>query len=135
MALKVLKCIKRYYKALTGISGDSGEILGFYKHYENINLIHYTLTGKKPDDISNLEDNLLQDFDILAELYDRRYKNIKRKNFINTQYVLYQLLTRYKHPCNKSDFTILKTVDRKAFHDDICKTLFEELGWNYVPYF
>ena len=109
--------------------------LGYFKHYENVNLIHYNLTGVKPDDISHLEDKLLNDFDMLAELYDKRFKDINRKNFINTQYVLYQLLTRYKHKCKKKDFAILKTIDRKSFHDNICKTLFEELGWNYIPYF
>ena len=29
---------------------------------------------------------------------------------------------------SKQDFNILKTIDRKSFHDDICKELFEELG-------
>lgn len=109
--------------------------LEYTKHYENINLIYYNLTGNKPDDISYLEDKLLDDFDALTELYDKRFKNIDRKNFINTQYVLYQLLSRHKHPCVKEDFTILKTIDRKSFHDDVCKVLFEQLGWNHNPYF
>lgn len=104
------------------------------KHYENINLIHYNMTSKKPDDIAYLEDKLLEDFDILTELYDKKFKNIDRKNFINTQYVLYQLLLRHKHPCSKEDFTILKTIDRKSFHDDIMKVCFEALGWNFVPF-
>ena len=107
--------------------------LDYTKHYENIHLIHYTLTGKKPDDISHLEAKLLDDFDILVDLYDRLFKNnIDRKNFINTQYVLFQLLSRHKHPCKPEDFTILKTVERKSFHDQVCKQLFEYLGWNMV---
>ena len=96
------------------------------------------MTGKKPDDISYLEDKLLDDFDTLTELYDRKFKNkpgFSRKNFINTQYVLYQFLLRYRHPCKKDDFTILKTVDRKSFHDDVAKKCFEELGWNHHPLF
>lgn len=102
--------------------------LGYSKHYENVHLIHYNLTGIKPDDISHLESQLLDDFDVLTDLYDKRFKNINRRNFINTQYVLYQLLCRHKHPCKNEEFIILKTIDRKFFHDDICKTLFEELG-------
>ena len=31
----------------------------------------------------------------------------------------------------KEDFNILKTIDRKSFHDDICVGLFAELGWNF----
>ena len=110
--------------------------LGYIKHYENIHLIHFTLTGKKPDDITHLENKLLDDFDQLTALYDKKYKfKIERKNFINTQYVLYQLLRRHKHPCNKEDFTILKTVDRQSFHDNITKVLFSLLGWNHSPSF
>ena len=108
--------------------------LHYTKHYENVNLIHYTLTGIRPDDLSHIEDKLLDDFDVLTDLYDKRFKHekkISRKNFINTQYVLYQLLNRHKHQCKKEDFNILKTIDRKSFHDDICVGLFAELGWNF----
>ena len=112
--------------------------LGYTKHYEDVFLIHYKLTGKKPDDISHLEQKLMDDFDILSTLYDQKFKQTKRvdrKNFINTQYVLYQLLRKYKHPCKKDDFNILKTLDRKSFHDEICLELFTELGWNFTPFF
>ena len=67
--------------------------------------------------------------------YDKKFKHINRKNFINTQYVLYNCLCRHKHQCKKEEFIILKTIDRKFFHDEICKVLFEELGWNHTPYF
>jgi Zn finger protein HypA/HybF involved in hydrogenase expression len=107
--------------------------LGYANHYENVHLIHYNFTKIKPDDISHLEDQLMDDFDALTALYDVIYKGINRKNFINTQYVLYQLLQRHKHKCDKSEFVILKTVDRKFFHDEVCKTLFEILGWNHKP--
>lgn len=107
--------------------------LKYSKHYENVNLIHYNMTGKKPDDIGYLEHRLLDDFDRLTTLYDKKFrKNIARKNFINTQYVLFQLLTRHKHPCQKEDFSMLKNVDRTTFHDEICKELFEELRWNHT---
>lgn len=110
--------------------------LGYSKHYENINLIHYNITGRKPDDISHLEEKLLRDFDELTDLYDKLYtKKINRNNFINTQYVLYQLLKRHKHPCRKSDFSVLKTIDRIAFHDEVVKVLFQTLGWNHDSYF
>lgn len=109
--------------------------LGYSGHYENVHLIHFNFTGIKPDDISHLEDQLLDDFDELIDLYHKRFKHIKRKNFINTQYVLYQLLRRHRHECNHEEFIILKTIDRKFFHDEICKTLFQEKGWNHQPFF
>jgi hypothetical protein len=110
--------------------------LGYTGHYENENLIYYNMTGNTPDDISYLEDKLMNDFDTLSALYDLRYKDtIERKNFINTQHILYQLLIKHKHKCYREDFSVLKTVDRRSFHDEVCEGLFGELQWNYIPFF
>lgn len=111
---------------------------GNSNNYEHVFLIYNTFTGKKNDDISHLEKVLLEDFETLSNLYDKKFRNekkIDRKSFINTQYVLYQLLRKHKHPCKKEDFNILKTLDRKSFHDDILSELFQELSWNYIPCF
>ena len=56
------------------------------KHYENVHLIHYQFTGIKRNDISHIEEQLLDDFDVLSNLYDIRCKDVMRKSFINTQY-------------------------------------------------
>lgn len=113
--------------------------LGYSKQYENIILIHYELTGKKPDDISHLEEKLVEDFIILLETYERMCKEgritIKRINFISTHYVLFQLLHKYKYPCKREDFVILKNQERRELHEDICEELFRELGWNYYSGF
>jgi len=108
--------------------------LKYSSHYENVHLIHHRFTNVKPNEIpTSLENKLISDFDILLELYDKLFKDIKRKNFINTQYVLYQLLRKHRYDCKIEDFIILKTIDRKFFHDDICNKLFTELGWNFIP--
>jgi hypothetical protein len=112
--------------------------IGYSKHYEDIVLIYHKMTGKPVDDISYLENNLMEDFDKISNLYDKKYKftgKIDRKSFINTQYILFQLLKRHKYPCKKEDFNMLKTLDRKSFHDDIVKDLFETLGFNFTPIF
>lgn len=112
--------------------------LGYDKQYENANYIFAEMTGTKCPDISHLEDQLMEDFDILANLYTKKFKyekNIERKSFINVQCVFFQLLKKNKYPCRKEDFNILKTTDRKTFHDEILRELFEELGWNYTPFF
>lgn len=111
---------------------------GYSKHYEDVVLIYHKMTGKPVDDISHLENNLMEDFDKISNLYDKKYKftgKIDRKSFINTQYILFQLLKRHKYPCKKEDFNMLKTLDRKSFHDDIVKDLFETLGFNFTPIF
>lgn len=110
----------------------------YNKYYDDITLIHYKITGIKPPDISHIASKLISNFDILTNLYDIRFRKNKkfaRKNFINTQYVLYQLLRKYNFPCKSSDFNILKTVERKTFHDDICRQLFNELKWNFKAIF
>lgn len=109
--------------------------LKYGKHYENLNYLYFVITGKEPDNISHLTQQLLNDFDILSDLYNDIFKDINRKNFINTQYVLFQLLKKYKHPCSLEDFVIIKTNDRKVFHEYIIKTLFEHLNWNYTSIF
>ncbi|NDE18024.1 hypothetical protein EBZ80_24195, partial [bacterium] len=57
---------------------------GNTKHYDDVALIHFELSGKRPPDISHLENALLQDFHKLTTLYDKKYRQSKRKNFINT---------------------------------------------------
>ena len=108
--------------------------LGYSKHYEDIVYIYNKITGHEIPDITHLENNLLNDFDDLLECYDQTFKT-DRKNFINNQYVLYQLLRKYKYNCKKQDFQFLKTNDRKYYHDVICQKLFEKLGWNFNPVF
>lgn len=111
---------------------------GHTKHYEDIVLIYHTMTGKKVDDISHLEAKLMEDFDKISDLYDKKYKmerKIERKSFINTQYILFQLLRRHKYPCKKEDFNMLKTLDRQSFHDEIVRDLFEQLSFNFTPIF
>ena len=111
---------------------------GHSKHYEDVTLIYHKMTCKKIDNISHLESQLMEDFDKISNLYDKKFKftgKIDRKSFINTQYILFQLLKRHKHPCKKEDFNMLKTLDRKSFHDEIVKELFETLGFNFTPIF
>lgn len=109
--------------------------LGYSKQYENINLIYYIITNKKPSNISHLEEKLLQDFDIFSNYYDRVIKNKigNRKNFINIQYVLYQLLKKHNHKCDVKDFYILKSKEKIDFCDRVTKMCFQELGWNHYP--
>jgi hypothetical protein len=110
------------------------------KHYENLNVIYFSLTNNRVDDIGHLEQKLVEDFKELVTLYDNLHSKDKpeqldRKNFLNVQYLLFQLLRRHGYPCKIDDFSILKTTDRKLFHDKICCNMFQKLGWNFTPTF
>lgn len=110
------------------------------KHWENVNLIYFNLTNRRFDDISHLELQLLEDFKQLVIKYDEIHgkdkpQELDRKNFMNIQYLLFQLLRRHDHPCKLKDFPTLKTIERKLFHDKVCKNLFDILGWKFTPTF
>lgn len=110
--------------------------LKYSKFYEDVYLIYYTMTLVKPDDIGYIEDKLIKDFSLISSVYDKLFKkSVNRKSFINTHYVFFQLLIKNKHKCDKEDFMILKTIDRKNFHDSICSKIFSEIGWNFTPLF
>lgn len=110
---------------------------GFVKYYDDVNYIYNYFTGNKVNDISQLEVMLLDDFNVLTKLYDKKFSNNgnnhRRKNFINTNYVLFQLLKKYNIDCSKEDFNLLKTSERQINHDDIIKEFFQELNWPYTP--
>jgi hypothetical protein len=109
--------------------------LSYSKFYEDITYIYHKITNKTIPDISEYENLLLADFDKLLEAYDSSYKKDDRKNFINSQYVLYQLLQRHGYSCEKENFSFLKTNDRKSYHDEICSVLFCQLNWNFKALF
>ncbi|MEI6371786.1 MAG: hypothetical protein WCO49_19085 [Nostocales cyanobacterium ELA608] len=113
--------------------------LGLDKHYDNAKYIYSVMTGATCPDLSKIEDQILNDFDTLINLYIKKYKyegKLERKSFLSVQYLLMAILKKNKFPCEKEDFiNILKTNDRKAFHDDIARVLFSELSWNFTPLF
>lgn len=105
--------------------------LGYSKHYDDYVLIYSNLTGNLPNNISHLEEELISDFEKISEKYTLLYNNIDRKNFINIQFILYRLLIKHNHTFDPEDFINVKSIDRKMERDNICKTIFESLGWEY----
>nr|QXT57802.1 putative replication factor and/or DNA binding/packaging [Rhinella marina erythrocytic-like virus] len=106
--------------------------LRYSKHYENTNLIYFKLRGEYFDSIKHLETKLLERFKQLVEVYDELKPHTNRKNFMNIQYILFQLLRSLNHPCSLEDFTFLKTTDRKRYHDDVCRKIFKQLEWKFT---
>lgn len=104
---------------------------GNNSYYEDINFIHSYFTGIKCPNISDIEGELLSDFNKIIEVYDTL--NNDRVNFLNSQYILYQLLKRRKRKIRDIDFSILKTRDRLIEHDNIYGKIAEKLEWNYIP--
>jgi len=105
------------------------------KYYEDMNLIYSELTGNACPNISMHEKGLMEDFEKLLVVYDRVIKedesNYARSSFLNSYYVLYQLLKKNGHSCKETDFPIIKTIDRKIEHDEIYEKCCKLLGWSF----
>ena len=100
------------------------------KGNENALLMRINLSAL--DDISYLEDELIDDFKAFSKEYDVLAKGgLVRKRFLHSQFVLFHLLRRRGHACNPENFTMLKTESGKKTHNDICKLVFERLGWEF----
>jgi hypothetical protein len=105
---------------------------GHNNHYEDLNLLHNYFTGIPCPDVSHIEEELFEDFDKIVEVYDS-LKDITRKNFLNSQYVLYQLLKRRNIKVKDDDFDILKSRDRLNQHEEIFQKISLILEWNISP--
>lgn len=110
---------------------------GYSEYYDDSTLIYCTITGASPPDVSYIENELIEDFKLLIQTYNLLYKDntqikTKRKNFLNSQYILFQLLKKYNYKCKKEDFNILRTRERRQEHDDIYSKLCNYLQWSWV---
>jgi hypothetical protein len=105
--------------------------LGYNAHYENLHLIHHVLTGVPANDITHLEDRLLENFHSFVDKFDEIFPDLPRKSFLSSHWLLYVFLLRLKYKCREDDFKILKTLDRKKFHNQTTKAVFAELGWTH----
>jgi len=103
--------------------------LGYSKYYEDYVLIHNIITGQIPLDISHLEEQLLQEFDIInMEL--TLFKELNNKNF-NTQYMLFLLLKHHNVSVDPDHLILIKCNERKLLTDKICRNIFKSLGWKF----
>ena len=110
---------------------------GLYKYYEDMNLIFHIITGIPCPNIEQYETQLTEDFDKLIIVYDKVIKedsaNYERSNFLNSYYILFQLLKKNGYVCKETDFPIIKTIDRKIEHDEIYEKCCKQLGWFFFP--
>jgi len=110
--------------------------LRYNDYYDDCTLIYCTITGDTPPNLGGIETKLLQDFKTLITTYKKvsdQDVKMKRKNFLNSQYVLFQLLRKYKYNCRKEEFNIIKTRDRRIEHDEIYSKMCKHLMWSFTP--
>jgi hypothetical protein len=104
------------------------------QHYEDLQLIYSKITTHPCPNIQKHEKALQQDFDRLVEVFlSLPEAKVDRKNFLNTHYVLRQLLKRRGINVPEDDLNNLKTPARIRRHDDIYQMCCDKLGWNFTP--
>lgn len=107
------------------------------KYYEDINLIYSHFTGKDCPIINDiLYQKLLEDFmklvQIFIELSSDKTDKIERTNFLNSQYVLYQLLKKNNYLCSENDFALPRSIKCRVDQEKIFIMLCEKLHWSYI---
>ena len=103
-------------------------------YYEDCILIHSKITDTPCPDIQHIEKSLFADFDQLVEVFlNFSDHHVDRKNFLNTHYVLRQLLKKRGIVVSDDELNNLKTPARIRSHDDIYQLCCEKLGWNFSP--
>ena len=83
------------------------------------------------DDISHLDEDLIDDFKALSREYDALARDgLVGKKFIYSQSVLAHLLRRRGHDYRMENLTMVKNKNTIEAHNDICRLVFERLGWD-----
>ncbi len=103
------------------------------KYYEDVNYIYNKITGKPVPDISEYINVLREDFKKLLDAHAIVKKKKDRTNFLNGQFVLYQLLRKNGYKCTENDFVMLKARDKREDHNEIYEQCCLSLGWEFYP--
>ena len=86
--------------------------------------------------MSKYEESLFKDFDLIEIAYKKLPPEYcTRLNFLNNQYILLQLLRRYKYKISDCEFSLIKTIDKKIEHDEIYEQICNILEWKFEPVF
>lgn len=142
---KVLKILKKEIKRY-GLTTDRGKpnsvtkkhVYTFLseqrlnKHYNDLNLLYFRLTGVKCPEISSMREELLDDFKEISPVIDK-VKPVGRINSLTVSYILYKLMKRRGFDVSLDDLFILKTKAKLDEHEETMKLAYEELGWTWYP--
>ena len=106
------------------------KVLGKKPKKRNLNALLMKINPNALDDISHLEEDLMSDFKSFTKEYDSLAREeLVEKKFIYSQSVLFHLLRRRGHDYRSENFTMVKSKETIKKHSDICRLVFERLGW------
>ena len=97
-------------------------------NYDDMNYMHNYFTGIPCPNISDIESELMDDFDKFLEVYES-FSDLERTNLLNGQYILYRFLKRRKIPADINDFHMVSTRDRLEEYSEIYNRICVLLEW------
>jgi len=97
-------------------------------YYDDINLICSVYFGWTLPNISHLEEQIMEDYDIFQQVYEQLDLE-GRKSSLNSQWKLYILLKRRGVPCKSKNFKIPTTPSILEYHKIKTKEVYKILGW------
>ena len=108
------------------------KVLGKKSIIGNENALLMRINPSVLDDISHLEEDIINDF----KSFSKEYNVLARdgsfgKKFLYSQLVLLHLLRRKGHDYKSENFTMIKNKKTMKKYNDICRLIFERLGWKF----
>jgi hypothetical protein len=95
-------------------------------YYNDLNYIHYLLTGEKLPDLKDKTDKLLHKFDIYKKYFEKM-KPKNRNNAYRAHYMIFQFGMQESININIDHFAIFETVDARIECDKVNKLIFETI--------
>ena len=108
------------------------KVLGKKSIKGNENALLMRINPSVLDDISHLEEDIINDFKSFSKEYDVLARDGSfGKKFVYSQLVLLHLLRRKGHDYKSENFTMIKNKKTMKKYNDICRLIFERLGWKF----
>jgi hypothetical protein len=101
-------------------------------YYDDINLIMHNYWGWDLPDISDLEEQIMEDYINTQQVYNS-IPNKDRNASLNIQFRLFVHLKALDYPCTKEDFKIQTSRDSLEFHQMMWKVMCEKTGIKFHP--
>jgi hypothetical protein len=116
-------------------------------YYEDINMIHFLITGEEPPDISEIIGELFEMHRELDEVFNATKE--QKESSLNINFQLFKFLELLDFNCSRDDFFFIKTPANEKEYYDKWKILISKLQekypgvlnsrgklrWRYIPYY
>jgi hypothetical protein len=108
------------------------EELGYNQYYDEINYITHVYWGWRLPDLTLYRDQIIKDYQITQQVWQRIKKEYKRSASLGTQFRLYSHLKSIDYPyCKREDFKIQDMIESLRLHNDAWKRMCDETGIKY----